>query len=371
MHRFGQAAGLLLCLALASCQGWSGSGHFGDNGHDQGGGGNDGGDNGGNGGGNGQPQTISVALNCYPAPFAVGTKMTFDASNAWSNDPPIKFDWDFDGDGTWDISAGTKKSEDYTPAAEGNFTAKVRVTDGQNHTAEATKQYKVEAEGAAGGSYDPDGPPVAQLGAWPTIGNAPLEVHLDGKGCWAKDGKKLTKYEYDLDGNGSFETSKPSGEEFIQTFETAGEYNISIRCTAGNGKTGTDTKKITVNPAPAGGGNNGGGNGGGNNGGGNNGIPEFHFDPVPVVIASDVLINTGETVDFDGSSSLDPLGNIVKYEWDFDGDGTFETSGPGITSGSHTFTETGIFIVTLQVTDDEGNVAQYQSYIIVLESGAP
>lgn len=358
--RLAKALGLLLCFTLASCQGWGGSGHFVNDGHDQGGGGDDDGNNGG-----GAQQEISVSLNCYPAPFAVGTRMTFDASNAWSNNPPISFDWDFDGDGNWDVSGGTSKTEDYTPDTEGTFTARVRVTDAQSRSAEATKQYRVEPEGAAGGSYDPEGPPVAQLGAWPTIGNAPLEVHLDGKGCWAKDGKKLIKYEYDLDGDGGFETSKPGPDEFLHTFTEAGEYNISIRCTAGNGKTATDSKSITVNPAPPGG---GGGNGGGDGG---SEIPEFHFDPIAVVIASDVLINRGETVEFDGSSSIDPLGTIVNYEWDFDGDGTFETSGPAVTSGSHTFTETGIFIVTLQVTDDAGNVAQYQSYIIVLESGAP
>ena len=33
-----------------------------------------------------------------------------------------------------------------------------------------------------------------------------------------------------------------------------------------------------------------------------------------------------QTVTFDASSSADPDGTITKYEWDLDGDGTFETN---------------------------------------------
>jgi hypothetical protein len=125
-----------------------------------------------------------------------------------------------------------------------------------------------------------------------------------------------------------------------------------------------------VSPAPPG----GGGNNGGNNGGGD-GDPvdpmDLHFDPVAVLIASDVLVNVGDEISFDGANSTDPLGKITLFEWDMDGDGNFELSGPSLTSQTYSFSEAGIHIVTMRVTDDEGNQSEYPAYIIVQESGAP
>jgi serine protease len=57
----------------------------------------------------------------------------------------------------------------------------------------------------------------------------------------------------------------------------------------------------------------------------------------------------GSICDFDASASRDPDGTIVSYTWGF-GDGKF---GSGIFP-SHTFTEVGIYTVTLTVTDDSG-----------------
>ena len=36
--------------------------------------------------------------------------------------------------------------------------------------------------------------------------------------------------------------------------------------------------------------------------------------------------NTNATVSFNASASVDPDGTIAKYEWDLDGNGTYETN---------------------------------------------
>lgn len=59
----------------------------------------------------------------------------------------------------------------------------------------------------------------------------------------------------------------------------------------------------------------------------------------------------GEAVTFDASASFDPDGEIVKYEWDFDGDGL--TDAEGVTA-TWTFNEAGDYPVTLTVTDNDG-----------------
>jgi PKD repeat protein len=54
-------------------------------------------------------------------------------------------------------------------------------------------------------------------------------------------------------------------------------------------------------------------------------------------------------IHFDASSSYDPDGRIVSYDWSF-GDGS---GGSGVKT-SHTFAKSGVFLVTLRVTDDDG-----------------
>jgi len=54
-------------------------------------------------------------------------------------------------------------------------------------------------------------------------------------------------------------------------------------------------------------------------------------------------------VDFDGTNSYDPDGQITKYEWDF-GDGN---TGTGI-NPKHSYTKEGKYLVKLTVTDDDG-----------------
>jgi len=58
-----------------------------------------------------------------------------------------------------------------------------------------------------------------------------------------------------------------------------------------------------------------------------------------------------ETITFNASLSYDPDGTIVKYEWDF-GDGNITKTTHEIIK--HSYSEAGIYEVTLTVTDDEG-----------------
>lgn len=61
------------------------------------------------------------------------------------------------------------------------------------------------------------------------------------------------------------------------------------------------------------------------------------------------------TVTFDATSSFDPDGEIVSYEWDFDGDGRFDDAeGEEV---EYEFTQEGTYEVTLRVTDNNGDYA--------------
>lgn len=63
------------------------------------------------------------------------------------------------------------------------------------------------------------------------------------------------------------------------------------------------------------------------------------------------------TVKFSAKKSLDPDGNIIQYEWDFDGDGVFEIRGADKSEVEHVFTKIGDHNVTLRVTGQNDDFA--------------
>jgi PKD repeat protein len=78
--------------------------------------------------------------------------------------------------------------------------------------------------------------------------------------------------------------------------------------------------------------------------------PRVNVPPVAVVTGALTAIE-GATVDLSGVDSRDPDGSIVLYEWDLDGDGTFERSGVTV---SVSLPDQGRVTATLRVTDDDG-----------------
>ncbi|MFN8204770.1 MAG: PKD domain-containing protein [Solirubrobacteraceae bacterium] len=72
---------------------------------------------------------------------------------------------------------------------------------------------------------------------------------------------------------------------------------------------------------------------------------------------------------FDASTSSDPDGKIVKYEWDLDGDGTYESTGTDPTT-THTYTAAGDVTAGVRVTDDGGATSTAIVTLHVTESDA-
>ncbi|MCK4443851.1 MAG: PKD domain-containing protein, partial [Thermoplasmata archaeon] len=68
---------------------------------------------------------------------------------------------------------------------------------------------------------------------------------------------------------------------------------------------------------------------------------------------SDQTVNVGETVTF-GGSGTDSDGTIVKYEWDFDGDGIYDWNSTTTGSTTHKYDVVGTYTAVFRVTDNEG-----------------
>jgi PKD repeat protein len=74
----------------------------------------------------------------------------------------------------------------------------------------------------------------------------------------------------------------------------------------------------------------------------------------PIVRASGAPTsgNAPLNVTFGGSATDD--GQVVLWEWDFDGDGTYDFASPTSPAVSHTYVDAGHFVAALRATDDQG-----------------
>ncbi|CAN5874336.1 hypothetical protein BH18ACT11_BH18ACT11_00830 [soil metagenome] len=93
-------------------------------------------------------------------------------------------------------------------------------------------------------------PPIARATANPTSGPTPLTVSFDGTSSSDADGSTLT-HDWDLDGDGAYDDS--TSPQPTYTYNAAGNYQIGLRVTDGQGASDTLDQSLTIsagNTAP-------------------------------------------------------------------------------------------------------------------------
>lgn len=154
----------------------------------------------------------------------------------------------------------------------------------------------------------------------------------------------IVRYEWDFDGDGSFETDTGAQSATAHTYTTAGTKAPKLRVTDGQGHTTETTRSLSVTSAP---------------------VASFVASPNPA--------QPGQTVSFDGSGSNDPDGTVAKYEWDLDGNGSFETDTGAVASAARAYADPATVTVRLRVTDNLGVVsdAVTRSLQVAAPTGPP
>ena len=170
--------------------------------------------------------------------------------------------------------------------------------------------------------------PSAAIAPSVTIGDAPLYVDFDASDSSDPDGE-IVLYEWDYDGDGYYD--EDTGNTPYASFEYAepGDYFARVRVTDDGGLTDLAAVAITVT----------------------------EYVNVPPVADLQSSVESGRAplyVEFNASGSTDPDGEIVLYEWDFDGDGTYDEDSGQYPYAEYTYTEEGFYIAAVRVTDDGG-----------------
>ena len=147
------------------------------------------------------------------------------------------------------------------------------------------------------------------------------------------ENRALKTYVWDLDGNDSFESS---GATVKRTY--TGSSSVVVSHTVRDDKDGRPlapfTRPVSPNDTPP--------------------VPSFSYAP-SAPQAEQAVTFTASATDADGDE-------IVKYEWDFDGDGIYAA---GSASASYAFPRSGVFPVMLKATDDRGGVGVFRGNISV------
>lgn len=162
-----------------------------------------------------------------------------------------------------------------------------------------------------------------------TVGEA---VTFSGAGSSDAEGGILS-YEWNF-GDGTTGT----GFNVSHVYTTGGAYLVSLKVTDDRGGVGEDFVFVNVR------------------------VPSLPPNLSPVANAGpDIVATAGQTFTLSGAASTDTDGQVASYTWSFD-DGTSAT---GETVGK-IFHSTGIYTVTLTITDNRGTIATDTAIVTVL-----
>ncbi len=177
--------------------------------------------------------------------------------------------------------------------------------------------------------------PLANTGG-PYIAQVGERIKLDATKSVTPIGSNLIEWYWDIDNDGIWD--KYGKEKYI-TFQNAGVYTIKLLVINDKSYYDTDTTTVTVT----------------------------NVNNPPVADADGRYSGViGENIRLDGSKSYDPDGNPLSYEWDVDGDGTYDLTGKIV---NVTYYKTGTFNVVLKVSD--GQYSDTDTTTVTISSPPP
>jgi hypothetical protein len=258
------------------------------------------------------PVAIAIA-----DPLIQGIDEPIHFSDDGSYDPDggliAKYEWDWDNDGTYDEEGA---EIDHSWSTEGVYQVQFRVTDDESETDTLDEPLEV--------TIVIETPPVAMATGDPLNQVVFQSIHFSDDGSYDPDGGSIVLYEWDWENDGTFDEQ---GIETDHTWYAEGTYYVQFRVTDDEGQTDTlDTPlEITISP--------------------------MTFPPVAQATADTLIQEVDLPIHFSDDGSFDPDGgSIVKYEWDWDNDGTFDEEGIEL---DHSWSSPGTYEVQFRVTDDE------------------
>ena len=250
-------------------------------------------------------------------------EVVFDATSSYDSDGTvISYTWSF-GDGT--VAVGVTATHSFVNTGLYSVTLAIDDNDG------AIDQQKLTIFVTEPIIDQTNKRPVASFTAIPKIVSIDEKVYFDASESVDSDGSIAT-YLWDFGDNNT-----ATGVTTEHAYSGKGTYIVILTVTDNNGVMDIDSHavSVTIQATP-------------------------NQNPVASFIKSTQTTSRGETIQFDATESYDTDSIIASYTWDF-GDGNTATG----TEVDHTYTNIGIYTITLTVTDSEGLTSQTTSAITI------
>ena len=247
----------------------------------------------------------------------------------------VLYAWDFDGKGVIDERSNENREATFAYTGEGDYPATVRVMDKNGETNEAYALVLPQADPARS-------PVITSISANPTNGMAPLTVEFNGEASDPDPEVVMSKYEWDFDGDGVYDSESGVSANIVKTYTMEGAYSATLRVTDDEGLTATKSKIITVDY--------------------NSNAPS-----IASLAATPLRGEVPLAVSFVADAS--PANEITRYEWDFDGNGAYDLISESATAG-YTYTNVGRFTASVKVTNDK-NLSAVESVVITVVGVPP
>ncbi len=278
------------------------------------------------------PPVASILAPVTGSTFVGGDTITFEGEADDPEDGALtgaSLEWSSDLEGP----LGSGELLDVTTLAAGSHAITLTATDSGG---------ALGTDGISLTVLAPNAPPLVTITAPPNGSSYDAGDIIDFQGDaddpedGALTGSSLT-WQSNLDG--------PIGTGSPLAFASlsVGLHQVTLVGVDSGGATGSDVVEVTIDPSVA------------------------NLPPI-AQLTGPLSGETGDAILFDGSGSSDPDGSIVDYEFDF-GDGTPVVSG-GADTALHIFASAGTWLVTLTVTDDDGDDGQ-ASWTIEVEDPVP
>ncbi len=216
-----------------------------------------------------------------------------------------------------------------TRAFAASTTVGVRATDEDGRAATETRTLMVHAADLA---------PTGTLSTSPAAPRAGTDVHVIASGT-DPDGT-LARIEVDADGDGTYEAA---GGDAVARFATPGTRTLRARLIDDGGNVTTLADAIDVHLA--------------------------NVPPVTTLEVQPASPKVGQAVTV-GAPASDADGSIARYDYDLDGDGTFETRGAAF-GDTTTYATAGTREIGVRVTDDGGATAIAKASVAVRDGNEP
>jgi len=259
-----------------------------------------------------------------------GQEVVLDAASSFDQDGGVvSYAWDFDGDGTIDLETGQETASHAFPEG-GVHAVALRVSDGEGASSlPVVEEVVVNRAPIVSFQVSAFSPPeLAEV----TFTDASSD--LDGT---------VVHLAWDF-GDGA----TGEGPSVVHAYAPAGTYTVTLTAIDDRGAEGRAMVTLDVQNLPP--------------------AAVLEVDACTATARRE----TGQEIRFDGSRSSDPSpgGRIVRYEWDLNGNGTFDQS-TTVPTFVHRYTQDGTYGVRLRVTDDRGTCALSASLLVEVANRPP